>query len=286
MPIYFFDGALSPRADGTVTVTNRPFTSKKPRKKSENSVILRFPGEDASDRLAGAISLLPGAGRIEVRLSAAGEVPDNKLVAALADALAGLYPDNEPDIFVPSPRGAISVPGIEKADLPTFERGEYAAQKRERKPKRLFAEADMCGAACESFAVSACLNSLPDEPGLERYLAQADESFSQSLLKLIDERGMTDVECYRRANVDRRHFSKIRSDTSYRPSKQTACAFAVALRLSLSETDAFLRKAGFALSGSATFDRIISYYIRQGKYDVNEINLALYSYDQPLLGAR
>lgn len=123
----------------------------------------------------------------------------------------------------------------------------------------------------------------PDVSSLGQALEQLDAPFSTTLMAMIDERGLSDSHVYKRANMSRQHFSKIRSNPNYRPKKQTVLALAVALQLSPSETRLLLERAGYALTHADRRDIIVEYFIKHGRYDIYEINYALYSFDQPLL---
>jgi O-acetyl-ADP-ribose deacetylase (regulator of RNase III) len=131
-------------------------------------------------------------------------------------------------------------------------------------------------------------NAAPTAPlkaqNLDDLMGHLDEPFSDALLKLIDAKGKTDVEVYKRANLDRKLFSKIRTGKGYTPKKPTILALAVALELTLDETDDLLERAGYALSHASKFDVIVEFFIVKGNYDIFEINEVLFQYDQPLLG--
>ena len=115
-------------------------------------------------------------------------------------------------------------------------------------------------------------------------LKQEDAGFTETLLKLIDQSGKKDSEIYKKANISKQHFSKIRNNPHYKPTKPTAIALALALELDLEQTKDLIGRAGYALTNSSKFDLIIQYFIEQGNYNVIEINMALYEFDQNLLG--
>ena len=121
-------------------------------------------------------------------------------------------------------------------------------------------------------------------PSLVEMLAQMDDSFAVTLLKLIDAKGVTEVECYKKANVSKQTWYKIMNEENYKPSKNTVLSFAIALELSLEETDHLLATVGFTLSNSSKFDVIIEYFLINQVYDIFTINEVLFQFDQPCLG--
>lgn len=133
-------------------------------------------------------------------------------------------------------------------------------------------------------AVDKCYSNVDASAELDGVVAQLGETFQQRLLRLVDEKGLSDVEVYKKANIDRKLFSKIRCNAEYKPKKKTAVALAIALELDLSETEDLLGRAEIALSPSNKFDLIIRYFIMNHIYDVYTINVALFKYNQPILG--
>lgn len=192
------------------------------------------------------------------------------------DAYAG-----EPLLFMSMPMQSSML-----GDAPVKERFK---RRRARKSEQEFSEQEFedisfsCDRAPEILALEE--KTITAEASLEDMLRQMDKGFAETLFDYIDAKGMTDVECYKRANVDKKTFSKIKCNKNYKPSKVTAVSFAIALRLNLEETDRLLRTVGMSLSHSSKFDVIIEYFIKTGNYEnIFDVNETLYQFDQVTLG--
>ena len=217
--------------------------------------------------------------------------PKDQALAVATSAIGQWLLDNDMDVsLVVFDKTAFSLSQELLGEIKAFIDQNYVDGHEVRSKRRLsesvafsFDEAAaprMRPAAAMPFPVSAAARARkPDD-----VFGPLDEPFAAALLRLIDRKGKTDVEVYKRANLDRKLFSKIRTGKGYMPGKKTVIALAVALELSLDETGDLLERAGFALSRSVLFDVIVRYFIMHRKYDVFEINNVLFEYDQPLLG--
>ncbi len=208
--------------------------------------------------------------------------PKDKALKVAIDTISDFLLENDMLVYIVIfDKNAFDIGKKLFSDIKTFIDDKYIAEHpyNYQRSTRI----DECRGAyiCSS---KMCMPMAIAEENLESLLERVDESFSQMLLRKIDEKGMTDAGCYKKANVDRKLFSKIRNDINYKPKKTTAIAFAIALELSLEETKEMLSKAGFALSHSNKFDIIIEYFITKGNYNIFEINDALFAFDQSLLG--
>lgn len=198
--------------------------------------------------------------------------PKDKALEVAVTAISDFLADNDMDITLAVlDKNSVSVSEGLLCDVRRYIDENYAEEPVRSTFRRTASQAKM-------LREDACYDALPVD------FDKLDESFSQALLRLIDEKGMTDVQVYKKANIDRRLFSKIRSDVNYKPKKQTAVALAVALELDISETQKLLEKAGYTLSNSIKFDVIIKYFIENGMYNIYEINETLFAFDQSLIG--
>ena len=193
-----------------------------------------------------------------------------------ADGMAQPYLTPQPNY------AAQPVKSAEKKKKSLFPGRSKKAVKRE---EAVFDE-DMAAGSFQTAKIpTEAIREASKKESLQDLLEHLDEPFSVRLLNLIDSKGMTDAECYKKANIDRKLFSKIRNDRNYRPSKLTALAFCIALELDLEETRSFLGSAGYALSRANKSDVIVEFFISHRRYNIFEINEALFAYDQPLLGS-
>lgn len=224
--------------------------------------------------------------------------PKDQALRVAVDTISGFLLENDMTVYIVIfDKNAYRISQKVFADIEEYidDRyvAEYVDERRESlrmesiKQERLWAKnyCEACPAPVYTMPMASIAEEAVRPVSLDDALKQLDESFSEMLLRKIDESGMTDAACYKKANIDRKLFSKIRSDKLYRPSKPTAIAFAIALELSLEETEEMLKKAGFALSRSNKFDIIIEYFIENKNYDIFQINEALFAFDQSLLGA-
>ena len=221
--------------------------------------------------------------------------PKDKALKVAVDAIADFLLENDMTVYlVIYSRSSLHVGKKLFADIQEYIDDNYVEERaplfsrRDRRDRESNICASIIGTPKEKWPddmPDAMLDISEEEEDLEQRLRELDESFQQMLLRKIDEKGMTDSQCYKKANIDRKLFSKIRGDVRYRPSKPTAVAFAIALELDGRETEELLKKAGFALSRSSKFDVIIRYFIERGIYDIYQINEALFFYDQSLLGS-
>ena len=174
---------------------------------------------------------------------------------------------------------------IDQNYVDSREQAMYGVAKEIRRSRNRRQDMEICENAVLRESLPCTPMAAPKAASLEDMLKQADAGFTETLLKLIDQTGKKDSEIYKKALLTKQHFSKIRNNPNYKPTKPTAIALALALELDLEATKDLIGRAGYALTNSSKFDLIIRYFIEQGNYNVVEINIALYEFDQPLLGA-
>ena len=208
--------------------------------------------------------------------------PKDQALHVAVDTISEFLAENDMTVYIVIfDRAAYQIGNKLFADIAAYIDDHYVDAHTDSRRERLRRMSVLEGRALSAGAAAAPMVA----DNLDDLLAHLDAGFSETLLKLIDRSGKKDSEIYKKANVDRKLFSKIRNNPDYKPSKATAIAFAIALELNLDETRDLVARAGYALSASSKFDVIIEYFIRQKKYDIFEINEALFAFDQSLLGA-
>lgn len=207
--------------------------------------------------------------------------PQKDALQIATETIRGFLMNHDLDVYlVVSDRETFTVSEDLLGDVGSYLDEHYVDEGLKRRRRSTFLELEH-----EKFAMADAVYEMPTySKGLDAFLDELDEPFTETILRLIEKKGKSDVEVYRKANLDRRLFSKIRSNKSYRPSKRTVIALCIALELPLTETNDLLQRAGFALSRSHKFDVIIEFFITRGRYDIFEINEVLFTQDQEILG--
>ena len=214
--------------------------------------------------------------------------PKDQSLRVAVDTISEFLMENDMTVYIVIfDRAAYQISGKLFADIAEYIDDHYVDEHTDSRRERLrrLNRLEKASMVCEDAVMAAPMAMSVVGGSLDDMLGELDAGFSETLLKLIDRTGKKDSEIYKKANVDRKLFSKIRNNPDYKPSKATAIAFAIALELDFEETKDFIARAGFALSRSSKFDVIIEYFIKQKNYDIFEINEALFAFDQSLLGA-
>lgn len=202
--------------------------------------------------------------------------PKDKVLKIATRVIGDFLFDNELDVYlVVYDKKSYEISGRVFSDVTAFIDDNYVDEHREVGNRMLRASVPIMMACC----ISKSMNTLDD------MISHMDKGFAETLFYYIDKKGMSDVECYKRSNVDKKTFSKIKCNKDYKPSKVTAVSFAIGLRLDIEETDHLLNTVGMSLSQSNLFDVIIKYFITTGDYEtIFDVNEVLYKFDQVMLG--
>jgi len=224
-------------------------------------------------------------GSIAIPLISSGTFgfPKDKVLRIAISEISSFLLDNEMLVYiVVYDKASYSISEKLFSDVESYIESEYSGYRVRARKREI----------STSICYDQCLESHPDfdrccsfEKSLDDFFKAMDKGFAETLFDYIDKKGLTDVECYKKANVDKKTFSKIKCNKDYRPSKVTAVSFAIALRLNLDETKHLLNTVGMSLSKSSKFDVIIEYFITTGNYkDIFDVNETLYQFDQVGLG--
>ena len=240
------------------------------------------------------LALENGCGSIAFPLISSGTYgfPKDKALNVATAAIKDFLAEHEIDVYLAVfDKASVAVSEKLMGAVERYIDDKFVDERESRRrllnvERQALSEAGSFGLSCPapSPALPCAAAPMTEDKSLDDLIGKLDEPFNTTLLRLIDLKGKTDAEVYKRANIDRKLFSKIRTGKGYMPSKRTILALAIALELSLAETDDLLERAGYALSHSQMFDVIVEFFIVSGRYDIFEINQVLFKYDQALLG--